>query len=133
VAVDRRSGDLYIADGHDNARVHRFSADGRHLLSWGAYGTDPGQFNLPHNVATDAEGRVYVADRENHRIQVFDEQGKYLDQWNNLHRPCGLHTVEDVILDQEGRLYVSEDGSGSIIVIEPEARWWVWLPLISHR
>lgn len=91
VAFDPRSGDMYIADGYGNARVHKYSADGQHLLSWGAYGTDPGQFNLVHSIATDGEGRIYVADRESHRIQIFDDRGTYLDQWNNLHRPCGLH------------------------------------------
>ena len=53
-------------------------------------GTDPGQFNIPHNIATDDDGWVYVADRENHRVQVFDGNGKYETQWNNLMRPCGL-------------------------------------------
>lgn len=91
VAFDPKTGDMYVADGYGNARVHKFSADGKHLLSWGEYGTDPGQFNLVHSVCTDAEGRVYIADRENHRLQVFDDQGNYLGQWNNLHRPCGLH------------------------------------------
>ena len=58
-------------------------------MSWGEPGTDPGQFNIVHNIVTDAEGWVYVADRENHRVQVFDGNGKYETQWNNLHRPCG--------------------------------------------
>ena len=91
VAFDPKSGDLYIADGYGNARVHKYSPEGQHLFSWGEYGTDPGQFNLVHSIATDAEGRVYVADRENHRVQVFDERGHYLEQWGNMHRPCGLH------------------------------------------
>jgi DNA-binding beta-propeller fold protein YncE len=91
VAIDPRTGDLYIADGYGNARVHKYSGDGRHLFSWGDYGTDRGEFNLVHSVVTDAEGRVYVADRESHRVQVFDERGKYVSQWNNLHRPCALH------------------------------------------
>jgi len=91
VAFDPKTGDLYIADGYGNARVHKYSAEGRHLFSWGEYGTEPGEFNLVHSVATDSEGRVYIADRESHRVQVFDDQGNYLDQWSNLHRPCGLH------------------------------------------
>ena len=91
VALDPKSADLFISDGYGNARVHRFSADGQHLFSWGEYGTDPGQFNLVHSIATDSEGNVYVADRESHRVQIFDGEGRYLDQWNNLHRPCGLH------------------------------------------
>ena len=94
VAFDPQTGDLYISDGYGNARVHKFSPDGRHLFSWGEFGTDPGQFNLVHTVRTDAAGRVYVADRENHRVQVFDSRGNYIEQWNNLHRPCGL-TIKD--------------------------------------
>ncbi|MFL7790924.1 MAG: peptidyl-alpha-hydroxyglycine alpha-amidating lyase family protein [Anaerolineae bacterium] len=82
---------LYIADGYGNARVHVYSPAGEHLFSWGSHGTDPGQFNLVHSIAIDDNGRVYIADRENHRMQVFDDQGNYLTQWNNLHRPCGLH------------------------------------------
>lgn len=91
VAVHPKTGDLYIADGYGNARVHRFSAKGEYRQSWGESGTDPGQFNLVHSVAIDPEGRILVADRENHRVQVFDERGEYLAQWNNMHRPCGLH------------------------------------------
>src|SRR5437762_27323 len=83
-------GDLYVSDGYGNARVHKYSPDGRLLKSWGEPGSDPGQFNIVHNVCCDADGWVYVADRENHRVQVFDGNGKYEAQWNNLHRPCGL-------------------------------------------
>ena len=95
VAFDPQSGDLFVADGYGNARVHRYSADGELLHSWGEYGSEPGQFNLVHSICTDAEGRVYIADRENHRVQLFDGQGNYLEQWNNLHRPCGLHVHGD--------------------------------------
>ena len=84
------NGDVYVSDGYGNACVHRFDPKGRHLMSWGEPGTDPGQFNLVHNICCDAEGWVYVADRENHRVQVFDGKGRYETQWNNLHRPCGL-------------------------------------------
>ena len=91
VAFDPQTGDIYVSDGYGNARVHRYSPSGTHLFSWGAHGTDPGQFNLVHSVATDDAGKVYVADRESHRVQIFDDQGRYLDQWHDLHRPCGLH------------------------------------------
>jgi len=84
-------GDIYVSDGYGNARVHKYSPDGKLLFSWGEPGTDPGQFNVAHNIATDDEGWVYVADRENHRVQVFDGKGRYETQWNNLHRPCGLY------------------------------------------
>jgi sugar lactone lactonase YvrE len=103
VALDPKNGDIYISDGYGNSRVHKYDPKGRHLLSWGEPGTDPGCFNLPHNIATDSDGRVYVADRENHRVQFFDGKGQYLGQWNNLHRPCGLHMDR-----KNGAFYVGE-------------------------
>jgi len=104
VALCPKNGDVYISDGYGNSRVHKYDPKGRHLLSWGEPGTDPGCFNLPHNIATDAEGQVYVADRENHRVQVFDGKGTYLTQINNLHRPCGLFADRH----HGGLLYVGE-------------------------
>ena len=83
-------GDIYVSDGYGNARVHKYSPDGKLLLSWGEPGCDPGQFNIPHNICADVDGWVFVADRENHRVQVFHGNGKYEAQWNNMHRPCGL-------------------------------------------
>lgn len=84
------SGEIYVSDGYGNAMVHKYAPDGRYLMSWGGPGCDKGQFNLPHNIACDADGLVYVADRENHRIQIFDGNGKYVDQWNNMHRPSAM-------------------------------------------
>jgi DNA-binding beta-propeller fold protein YncE len=83
-------GDIYVADGYGNARIHKYAPDGRLLFSWGQPGTEPGSFNLPHNVCCDDDGWVYVADRENHRIQIFDGNGRYETQINNLHRPSAL-------------------------------------------
>lgn len=83
-------GDIYVSDGYGNARVHKFAPDGRHLFSWGGPGTGPGEFNLPHNIACDEDGLVYVADRENHRVQVFDGDGRYVAQWTDLHRPSAF-------------------------------------------
>jgi DNA-binding beta-propeller fold protein YncE len=87
-------GDIYVTDGYGNARVHKFAPDGRLLLSWGEPGSDPGEFNIVHNICCDGDGWVYVADRENHRVQVFDGSGRYETQWNNLHRPCGLYMTQ---------------------------------------
>ncbi|HYE91971.1 MAG TPA: peptidyl-alpha-hydroxyglycine alpha-amidating lyase family protein [Terriglobales bacterium] len=103
VALCPRTGNVYVSDGYGNSSVHKFDPKGRHLKTWGQPGTDPGCFNIPHNIATDAEGLVYVADRENSRVQIFDGEGRYLGQWNNLHRPCGLH-----IDRASGRAYVGE-------------------------
>ncbi len=84
------TGDIYVSDGYGNACVHKFSPEGKLIKTWGKPGTREGEFNLPHNICCDAAGLVYVADRENHRVQVFDGEGTYLRQINNLHRPCGL-------------------------------------------
>jgi hypothetical protein len=75
------SGEMFIADGYGNARVHKFAADGRHLFSWGEPGREPGQFNLPHGIWLDRRGRLLVADRENDRVQVFDQGGTLLEIW----------------------------------------------------
>ena len=83
-------GSIFVSDGYGNARVHKYSPDGKLITSWGEPGTDPGQFNIVHNIVADEDGWVYVADWENHRVQVFNSDGKYETQWNNMHRPCGL-------------------------------------------
>ena len=78
-AVSKKSGDIFITDGYGNFRVHKYSADGEYIKSWGEPGIEPGQFLRPHNIAVDDEDRVIVADREAHRVQVFDTDGGVLD------------------------------------------------------
>lgn len=103
--VPSPSGHLYVTDGYRNARVHRFAADGRLLTSWGQGGkTEPGHFHLPHSLIVHDDGRVYVCDRENNRIQVFSAEGRFLTIWPDLRRPL------DISRDREGLLYVSEGG-----------------------
>ncbi len=97
-------GALYVADGYGNARVHKFSADGALLFSWGEPGKGPGQFQLPHAIAVDSGGRVYVADRENSRIQVFTANGEYVTEWTNVVRP------DDLYIDADQNLFVAELG-----------------------
>jgi streptogramin lyase len=75
------NGDFYVTDGYGNARVMKYTHDGKFLLQFGSRGTGPGQFGLPHNVVVDAQGRVYVTDRDNQRVEVFDSNGKFLKQW----------------------------------------------------
>jgi hypothetical protein len=84
-------GEIYVSDGYGNSCVHKFTPDGKLLKTWGQTGTGPGEFNLVHNIVTDGDGWVYVADRENHRVQVFDGNGNYETEWRNLHRPCALY------------------------------------------
>jgi len=96
--------EIYVSDGYGNARIHKFSIDGRLLLSWGEPGTGPGQFRIPHGIAVDSQGTVYVADRENSRIQLFTPEGKFLTEWTDVARPC------QVFIDQIGKVYVAELG-----------------------
>ena len=105
LAVDLRNGDLYVSDGYSNASVHKFSPDGKLLFSWGESGTDPGQFNNVHNIATDEDGWVYVCDRENHRIQVFSSEGKFETEWYGFARAASIKVVD-------GLAYIGELWSG---------------------
>ena len=97
-------GEIYVSDGYGNARVHKFAPDGRLLLSWGEPGEGPGQFRVPHGIAVDREGTVWVADRENSRIQIFSADGTFVDQWNEIARPC------QVVFDGDGNLWAAELG-----------------------
>lgn len=96
------SGDLYVTDGYGNARVHQFSATGKLLRSWGEPGSGPGEFMTPHGIAVHQDGRVFVADRENDRIQIFDPDGEYLEEWTDIQRPMQL------VFDAQGRVIVAE-------------------------
>lgn len=94
VAV-REDGHVFVADGYGNAAVHHFAPDGRHVGSWGGPGTGQGEFNLPHGIAVDARGRVLVADRENERIQVFAEDGTFIEAWTDIQRPTQVRVGRD--------------------------------------
>jgi hypothetical protein len=106
---------LYISDGYGNARIHKFTVDGKWVSAWGEPGTDPGKFNIPHNICCDPDGWVYVADRENHRVQVFDGNGKYETQWNNMHRASGLCMEAGT---KTPRFYVGEIGPDMAVNID---------------
>jgi DNA-binding beta-propeller fold protein YncE len=98
------AGELYVSDGYGNARIHKFTAEGRLLFSWGEPGSKPGQFHVPHGLAVDSQGTVYVADRENSRIQLFASDGTFLSQWTDVVRPC------QVFINAVGDVYVAELG-----------------------
>lgn len=117
-AVDRFSGPtdvaiasdgrIYVTDGHEtqsNHRVMRFSASGDFEKSFGGFGSGPGQFNVPHAIAIDAQDRLYIADRDNNRVQVFDADGNFIAQWTGFGRPSGID------IDADGTLYVSDNQS----------------------
>jgi DNA-binding beta-propeller fold protein YncE len=97
-------GEIYVTDGYGNARVHKFSVDGKLLFSWGEAGSGAGEFRVPHGIAVDQAGTVFVADRENSRIQLFSPTGEFIDVWNDIARPC------DLIFDRAGNLFVAELG-----------------------
>ena len=115
------SGDLYISDGYGNARIHKFSNDGKLLFSWGSPGkAAPGAFHVPHGVWVHKDGRVIVADRENDRIQVFNSEGDYLTQWTGFSRPC------DIYIDRDDAVFIPElDAFISITDLDGNilARW----------
>jgi DNA-binding beta-propeller fold protein YncE len=90
-----RNGDFYVSDGYGNSRVVKFSKDGRYLTAWGKKGSASGEFNLPHSIAVDKQGRVYVGDRENYRMQIFDENGKFLKEWKHVGSPWGVFITDD--------------------------------------
>lgn len=98
------TGEVYVADGYGNARIHRFSPEGELQLSWGEPGSGPGEFLIPHGIAVDASGQVWVADRENSRLQVFNPDGGFLFEWTDIARPCQL------AFDPAGRIFVAELG-----------------------
>ena len=125
--VPHPSGDLYISDGYRNARVHRFSKDGTLVSSWGEPGKGgPNEFHLPHSLVVGQDGRIYLCDRENSRIQVFSAEGEYITMWTDMQRPL------DISQDLEGNFVISErvredggpaqmsvlDGEGNVL-----ARW----------
>jgi len=88
-------GQVFVSDGYGNSRVVHFDRDGKFVKAWGKPGTGPGEFNLVHAIVVDSKGRLYVADRSNVRIQVFDQSGKFLQQWRNLLVPWGLSITHD--------------------------------------
>ena len=105
------NGDIFVADGHTptkgNARIVKFSKDGKFIKQWGEHGSGPGQFEVPHGIAIDSKGRIFVADRNNKRIQIFDQDGKYLEEWKQFGEPSGLS------IDSHDMLYVADSQSQS--------------------
>jgi streptogramin lyase len=104
------NGDIFVADGHGgdtNARIVKFSSDGKFITTWGRKGSAAGEFDTPHSLAMDSAGRLFVADRANDRIQIFDQQGKFLAEWKQFGRPSGL------FIDRNDILYAADSQSGA--------------------
>jgi hypothetical protein len=113
-------GDMYIADGYGNARVHKYSKEGKLLFSWGEPGRGPGQFILPHGIGVDSAGLVYVCDRENSRVQIFTPEGEYLREWTFLNRPY------DIFIDEQDMMHIAEGGFHNYMMKRSEG------PLPAH-
>ena len=104
VATD---GEIYVSDGYGNSAVHRFSATGELISSWGSPGTGPGEFSTPHGIWLDRADRVLVTDRENDRVQLFDRDGGYLGEWGDFYHPMDLYEDDRgcvIVTDQTPRL-----------------------------
>ena len=106
-------GSIFVGEGHSNGegspnRVHKFDADGNHLFSFGEWGMGPGEFRQPHALAMDSKGRLFVADRGNDRIQIFDQEGNLLDIWYQFSRNSGI------FIDEHDVLYAADSESGSV-------------------
>lgn len=104
------NGDIFVGEGHGQGRnrVIKFNSRGEYLMEWGGTGDGPGQFNQPHALAMDSQGRLFVADRGNNRIQIFDQDGRFLDQWYQFSRLSGIY------IDDNDVLYGADSESGSV-------------------
>jgi DNA-binding beta-propeller fold protein YncE len=103
------NGDIFVAEGHTpmmgSAQILKFSKEGKLITKWGKHGAGPGEFEVPHAIAFDSRGRLFVGDRANNRIQIFDQDGKFLDQWKQFSRPSGVY------IDKNDILYVTDSES----------------------
>lgn len=112
------SGDIFVSDGYGNRRVVHFDANGKYVNQWGQEGDGPGQFALPHSIIADSHDRLYVADRENARVQVFDTKGKLLYVWADVVTPWGLCMMKNDEIWACGSS-VKKDDNGKCIVLPP--------------
>lgn len=108
-------GDIYVSDGYGNSAVHCFAPTGELRRTWGRPGDGPGEFSTPHAIWVDRSGRVLVADRENNRVQIFDREGEYLDEWGDFYHPM------DIYEDDRGMVYVT-DQIPRLSMVSPEGR-----------
>jgi hypothetical protein len=109
------NGDIFVGDGHGvvnnqytNARIVKFNKDGKFIKTWGMKGSAPGDIDIPHALAMDSRGRLFLGDRQNNRIQIFDQNGTFLDQWSQFSRPSGI------FIDKNDTIYVADSESESV-------------------
>ena len=98
------SGHIFVADGYGNRQVHKFNPNGEKVFSWGISGIKEGEFALVHQVDIDSQDRVYICDRSNRRVQIFDHDGNYINMWENLHSPGAAYC------DRKNLVYIAEQG-----------------------
>jgi DNA-binding beta-propeller fold protein YncE len=126
------TGGIFVSDGYDNRRIIHFDRTGKYIHQWGEAGAKPGQFALPHSIVADSHGRLYVADRENARIQVFDTSGKLLAVWANVITPWGICMTKNDELWVCGSSAVRRDATASPTpqspVQSPSSEWAVLPP-----
>jgi DNA-binding beta-propeller fold protein YncE len=136
------NGDVFVADGHVNSRIVKFTKDGKFIKTWGKRGTGPGEFNVPHTMFFDSRGRLFVGDRSNKRIQIFDQDGNFLEQWTQFGSPSGIFIAPDDTLyvvdyNDRMRLFIGSAKDGSIkyaiddltlaegVVVDPQGNIYV--------
>lgn len=112
-----KNGDFYVSDGYVNSRVIQYSRDGKYIRHWGRKGTGDGEFNLVHDVTLDKQGRVYVADRANGRIQVFDPTGKFLAKWEGVGNPWGV-----IYAEKENAIYMCDGDNNRVVKFNLEGQ-----------
>jgi DNA-binding beta-propeller fold protein YncE len=114
------NGDIFVTDGHNaetNNRVVKFSKDGKFIKAWGKKGAAPGEFNVPHAIAIDSQGRILVADRSNRRIQVFDQNGQFIVQWTQFGAPSGIAIAPDdtMFVTSSKKITIGNAKDGSVL------------------
>lgn len=128
VAVSKK-GEIFVTDGYGNAAVHKFSDNGKHVLSWGAPGSEQGEFHTPHSIWIHKE-RVYVVDRDNNRVQIFNEEGEYLAEWHDFFHPMGIYmdSNENVFITDQTPRFTVLDLNGKVISrgFSPDFGHGVW-------
>jgi DNA-binding beta-propeller fold protein YncE len=130
-------GAIFVADGHVNSRVMKFSKDGKFIKAWGKKGSGPGEFNVPHTLAFDSQGRLFVGDRSNSRIQIFDQDGKYLTEWKQFSRPSGIYITKDdtmLVADSDSKsdqnpgwlrgIRIGSAKTGKVTALIPDTEAW---------
>jgi DNA-binding beta-propeller fold protein YncE len=122
-------GAIFVAEGHGgaNSRILKFTKDGRLIKTWGKKGTAPGEFDQPHALAMDSKGRLFVGDRGNNRIQIFDQEGNFLEQWTEFSRPSGIY------IDKDDTIYATDSESGSVARDRTDWKRGIRIGKISDR